>query len=171
MEKWITIKGFNGYECSNLGNLRSLNYKRTGKIQILKPAISKDGYLKTMLKNNDGKYCTIAVHRVILNSYIAKPSNQYEVNHINGIKTDNSINNLEWLTHSQNCKHSFDIGLQKPKKGALNGMAKLTQKDVNYLREKKNSGGRFWGRNEYAKQFNISPKHLQKLVNTKENWN
>lgn len=171
MEKWTEVKGFSGYECSSEGRIRSLNYKRQGIVKILNPAISTDGYLKTMLKNNDGKYCTIAVHRVILNSFILKPSKDFEVNHINGIKTDNNIENLEWVTHSQNCKHSFDIGLQKPKRGELNGMSKLKKIDVDFLRNEKNTNGRFWGRNEYAKKYGISAKHLQKIVNKKDCWN
>jgi hypothetical protein len=169
-EIWKTVLDFSLYEYSNLGNLRSKNYKNTGRVQILKPAVSTDGYLKTMLKDDNGKYVTIAVHRVIAKSHFGVQDKKLEVNHINGIKTDNRIENLEYITHSQNCKHSFDIGLQKPKRGELNGMAKLTQKDVDFLRSEKIKKGRYWGRKQYAKQFGITEKHLQQIVNTRENW-
>ena len=170
IETWKKIKGFSMYEYSCKGNLRSLNYKRTGKIRVLKPAISIDGYLKTMLLSDCGKYKTIAVHRVIMESEKDKPTDKHEVNHINGIKTDNSPINLEWVTHSQNCQHSFDIGIQKPKRGELNGMSKLTKEDVVFLRNEKKKNGRYWGRNEYAKKYGISAKHLQKIVNSDLYW-
>lgn len=170
MEIWKKLVDYSDYEYSNLGNLRSLNYKRTGQKRILKPAISRDGYLKTMLKNDNGKYVTIAIHREIMKSESNKPTIKHEVNHINGIKTDNRPENLEWVTHSQNCKHSFDIGIQKPKRGELNGMAKLTKEDVEFLRNKKKTGTRYWGRNELAMQYGISAKHLQRIVNSDGNW-
>lgn len=164
METWKPLKNYPGYEYSDTGLLRSINYKRTGKVRVLSPAKSTDGYLKTMLKGVDGRYHTIALHRVIMESELPKPA-KHEVNHKNGIKTDNRIDNLEWITHSANCKHSFDMGLQKPKRGELNGMAKLTVEKVAELRRMKREGGRFWGRNEIAKELGVSGKHLQKIVN------
>ena len=62
--QWKTIKGFSNYEASNTGLIRSLDYKRSGKVQILKPAKSKDGYLKTMLKSDDSKYHSKPIHFV-----------------------------------------------------------------------------------------------------------
>lgn len=168
-EVWMPIKGYSRYEYSTAGRLRSKDYKRTGKTKVLKPAKSTDGYYKTMLKSDSGKYVTIAVHRVIMNSISERPIG-HEVNHKNGDKTDNRPCNLEWVTRSQNCQHSFDTGLQKPKRGELNGMAKLTQKDVDFLRNEKRTKGRFWGRNEYAKKYGISAKHLQKIVNNDNLW-
>ena len=170
IEKWYKIKGFSLYEYSTEGRIRSINYKRTGKKRILKPAKSKDGYLKTMLKSDEGKYKTIALHRVIMNSISNKPIDKHEVNHINGIKTDNRPINLEWVTRSENCKHSFKIGLQKAKRGELNGNSKLTQKQVDFLRSEKRKKGRYWGRNKYAKEFGVSAKHIQKIVNKSDNW-
>ena len=54
MEKWITIQNYGGYEVSNLGQIRSINYKRTGTIRILKPTLNPQGYLCTMIKNDNG---------------------------------------------------------------------------------------------------------------------
>jgi len=169
MENWKTIPGYENYEVSDYGNIRSLNYKRTGTIRLLKPAVSRDGYLKTMIKRDDGKYTTISIHRVIARVFIGTKLG-VEVNHKNGIKTDNRLENIELITHSQNCQHSFDTGLQKPKRGELNGMAKLTQSKADELRERKRTGGRFWGRNELAKELGVTPKHLQRIVNKTGNW-
>lgn len=169
-EEWKPLKGYSRYEYSNFGRVRTNGYKGSQRVKVMKPAVSTDGYLKTMFKCEDGKFRTDTIHRVILRSEIPKPGPEYEVNHKNGIKTDNRPVNLEWMTRSQNCQHSFDTGLQKPKRGELNGMAKLTQKDVDFLRNEKRTKGRFWGRNEYAKQYGIAAKHLQKIVNSDNLW-
>jgi hypothetical protein len=166
-EIWLPIDSFSRYEASNLGRIRSLNYKKTGLVKVLQPARSTDGYLKTMLQRDDKKYITIAVHRKIAQTFHGHPEGK-EVNHIDGVKTNNQSDNLEWITHSQNCKHSFDMNLQKPKTGELNGMSKLTPDQVRHARKLKNEGGRFWGRNELAEKWGIAPKHLQKIVNNPE---
>lgn len=170
MEKWIKIKGFKEHqEVSNTGFLRSLNYKNSGKIKVLKPTLTKDGYLKTMLKNNEGKYKTIAVHRIVAENFLNKIEG-YEVNHINGIKTDNSVNNLEYVTKSYNCLHSFRLGLQKPKRGSLNGMAKLTDKEVEEIREYADKTNRKRGYNKYLQEkYNVSKWTITRIVSN-ETW-
>ncbi len=172
MEKeiWKPIPNFSKYEASNLGRLRSLNYKRTGKVVVLKTSKSKDGYLKTMIKNDDNIYKSWSVHKFVMLTFKGERKKGEEVNHINGIKTDNRAVNLEYVTHSENVQHSFDIGLQKPKRGELNGMSKLNRKQVEYIREAKKTKGRYWGRNELAKKFNVSAKHLQDIANNDKLW-
>lgn len=164
------IKNFSRYCCDESGNLYSKNYKKTKKLKILKPAKSPDGYLKTMLLGDDGKYHTITVHSMIAATYIGERPKGYEINHKNGIKTDNSVINLEYCTRSENCKHSFDMGLQKPKRGMLNGMSKLTDKDVKEIREfVRNFKGRYYGRKELANKYGISEAHIKDIVNKRRN--
>ena len=127
----------------------------------LKPAVSADGYLKTMLKSDEGKYVTVAVHRVIASAFLGEKKKGYEVNHKNGIKTDNSPTNLEYCTRSENCKHSFDTGLQKPKRGESNGSAKLTDEAVRIIR----STPRTYGyKTRLAAIFGVSPSHIKDIV-------
>jgi hypothetical protein len=122
-----------------------------------------------MLQGDDGKYHTISVHKAVCLAFHGERPAGLRINHKNGIKTDNRPVNLEYITHSENCQHSFDTGLQKPKRGMLNGMAKLTDEQVRSARDQKRTGGRFWGRNELAKDLGISAKHLQKIVSEKNN--
>jgi hypothetical protein len=164
------VKNFSRYSCDESGNIYSDNYKNSGKQRILKPGISNDGYLKTMVQDDNGKYHTIAIHRFVALAFLGEKKQGQEVNHKNGIKTDNSISNLEYCTRAENCKHSFDIGLQKPKRGVLNGMAKITDDDVRAIREHaQNFNGRYYGRKELAIKYGISEAHIKDIVNKRRN--
>lgn len=165
METWHKIPGYSLYEASTLGNLRSLNYKRTGRVQMLKPALSTDGYLRTMLMGDDRRYHTITVHRMVCIAFHGPKLAGMEINHMNGIKTDNRPENLEYCTRSQNCKHSFDIGLQKPKRGILNGNSKLLDADVINIRRIAMYGGRYYGRKQLAEKYGVSEAHIKDIVN------
>jgi hypothetical protein len=70
------------------------------------------GYVKVRINNKD-----YFVHRLVAKAYIIKPFDKEIVNHINGIKHDNRVENLEWCTRSENSKHAYDIGLHKPYTG------------------------------------------------------
>lgn len=166
-EIWNAIQQFSNYQASNLGRVRSINYKKSGLIKVLKPALNPDGYLQTMIQNDSGKYISTSIHRLVAIAFYGLKDGMV-VNHKDGIKTNNNIENLEWCTHSYNCKHSFDIGVQLPKIGELNGMSKLTNEQVIKAREQKKNGGRFWGRNDLANELGITAKHLQKIVNSKD---
>ena len=145
----------------------SLNYKNGILHKVIKPSFD-DGYGKTMLMDDSGITKTIKVHRLIATAFYGAPDEGMVTNHINGIKSDNRIENLEWCTQSRNALHSFEMGLQEAKTGELNGMSKLTEAEVLAVREMKEKGGRFWGRNEIALMLGMSPKTLQRIVNKPE---
>jgi hypothetical protein len=106
LENWKDIEGFEGiYQVSSLGNIR--NYKK----QILTPVKTDDGYLRVHLRKT-GVSKNLRVHRIVANHFIENPENKPEVNHINGNKTDNRVENLEWVTKSENAIHAYKHGLQ-----------------------------------------------------------
>jgi len=163
------IPNFSRYLASEDGDLYSVNYKRTGKTIKLKPAKCPDGYLKTMLQDDNGKYKTISVHRIIALAYFGK-SNGLQVNHKNGIKTDNRVENLEYCTISENVLHSFRMNLNIPRRGELNGMSKLTEQEVKEIREYASSfKGRYYGRKMLAQKYGVSESHIKDIVNKRRN--
>lgn len=102
------IKGFPGYLVDKTGNVYSKNYNHTGKIKKLKPTMQNTGYVRVALCKDDSiKYKLI--HRLVAESFIPNPENKSEINHKNGIKTDNRVENLEWATRSENQKHAYQI--------------------------------------------------------------
>ena len=113
-EIWIKAFGFVNYEVSNLGNVKSLfNNRHQRRDKILQLQITKNGYVRVCLRENNKSYYEF-VHRLVIKSFCKDTIWKEEVNHINGIKTDNRLANLEWVTKSENVLHAYKIGLAKP---------------------------------------------------------
>lgn len=105
----------NLYEISNKGNVRNLNYRGTGKIRMFKLHKNNHGYL-TVILTKDGERQEFKVHRLVATAFIPNPNNYEVVNHINEIKTDCRVENLEWCTREYNTSYSQK---GRPKKGKL----------------------------------------------------
>jgi hypothetical protein len=114
MKEWKKIPNYSLYHASTDGEIKTFNWKNKGKEAIMKPAKDEKGYLRTMLKDDSGRIKTIKVHRIIAFTFLDKDTGMDEVNHKNGIKDDNRIENLEWSNRSKNVKHAFDLGLCTP---------------------------------------------------------
>lgn len=120
-EIWKPIQDYEGlYEVSSKGRVRSLSRfvkchkysKRQISGTILKSFTVKNGYEIVQLMNRGKKF---AVHRLVGQAFIPNPQNKPQINHINGVKTDNRVENLEWCTQSENMQHAYKVGLQLPK--------------------------------------------------------
>lgn len=143
VEIWKDVIGFEGiYQVSNLGRVKSL--KRTkkdtiGRVReypeiVLKQMLSEKGYLQVnlyILSRNVPQ----RVARIVAQSFIPNPENKLQVNHINGIKTDNRVENLEWNTSLENIRHSIVNNLKKTARGEQSGASKFKDEDIRYIRE------------------------------------
>lgn len=108
-EMWKTIEEATNYEISNLGNVRN-----TKSGQILNPGVSGNGYKQVSLRMKDSnKFEKRYVHRLVATYWLKNPENKREVNHINLDRTDNRVENLEWITSSDNQKHKYENGNYK----------------------------------------------------------
>ena len=135
-EIWKQIPGFSRYEASNLGNIRTHDWKGSGRTVVLKPAKNKKGYLATILIDDEGNKKNITVHRMVAFAFLGLPYDMsLTVNHKNHIKDDNRPENLEYMTALDNARDAWDNGLQKWH-GENNGFSKLTEKQVLEIREK-----------------------------------
>jgi len=119
IETWKNVEGYEGiYLISNIGRIKSLDKQvrygrgiRTVKGRILKATLDTKGYYKLTLCDKNANQKTARMHRLIARAFIPNPHNEEIVNHLNGIKTDNRIENLEWCSFQENCQHAQDNGL------------------------------------------------------------
>ena len=106
-EVWKPIKDYEGlYEISNLGRVRNLNYKGSGKGKILKNTKDSKGYLIVGLTKN-GKRKLFKIHRLVAEAFIPNPEDKPFIDHINTIRDDNRIENLRWCTQKENCNNEI----------------------------------------------------------------
>lgn len=134
-EEWLEVEGYRGiYFVSNTGRVKSIDHYpkgRTGKQngRILSLQRCYKGYLRVTL-SMDGKPFTTGAHRLVAISFIPNPKNKQQVNHINGIKDDNRVENLEWCTNSENQIHAVKNNLCNPNQGELHHASRLKNEEV-----------------------------------------
>lgn len=160
-ETWIDVPGYEGlYEISNLGRLWSI--KRATE---LKPNVHPTGYINVGLRS-EGKRSYFRLGRLVALAFIGACPEGCEVNHKNGNKTDNTVENLEWVTHSKNLKHAYATGLRKPTlphhMGSEIRSAKLTETDVRLIRKLTKQGQ---SQRQIAKQFGVNKSAIADINN------
>lgn len=177
-ENWKDIKGYEGaYQVSTMGQVRSLDrslviksrkgndyhYKMRGR--ILKQAITNAGYLTVELNLQGKKPKRLTTHRLVALSFIPNTENKSSVNHIDFNKLNNIIENLEWVTHSENMKHCFDNNRHPGSglKGSQMHTSKINEKQAKEIREQKGSISGL----ELAKKYGVSHTIIYGIWNDK----
>lgn len=169
-ERWKSVNGYEGlYEISNFGNVKSLKrtvvdcrgFNKTISEKVLKHRRHNHGYRYITLCR-PGDYHNKLVHRLIAEHFIENPQNKPHINHINGNKADNRLENLEWCTQSENNQHAVDTGLIS-RTGEKNGRAKLTPEAVKYIKEKYQWHG-YWNQERLADKFGVTATTIGGVV-------
>ena len=164
-EIWKDIKGYEGlYQVSNLGRIKSLKrYRKNNKSgyvqeeKIIKTNKTKK-YEQVRL-SKDGKAKTYTIHRIVAKAFLDKIAGKEYVNHKDGNKHNNSIDNLEWCTSSENQQHALATGLRNKNAKSI----KIVQKDL------KNRRIKIWeSLMEASRQTNISEGSISLCINKKE---
>lgn len=134
-EEWRPAPGLEGwYEVSNLGRVRrSRGGQRTRVGLILKQRIDAHGYA-VVSPCVQGRQQPVKVHRLVAGAFLGPLSDRLDVNHIDGLKSHNTPDNLEYATRKENIAHSHRMGLQPIRQGTDKPMAKLTDDDVREIR-------------------------------------
>lgn len=158
-EVWKETK-YPGYWISTYGNFKG----PTGKIRRL--VLTKYGYLFTNIRigGRKGKVIGIRINRLVAETFIPNPNNYPEVNHIDGNKQNNHVENLEWCTPSENRRHAFRLGLAKAKRGWYNKQSKLTEQDVNYIRANYIARDKVFGCRALGKMFHVPHTTISKII-------
>ena len=164
METWRFIKDFPKYEISNLGRIRSyiIPWKDP---RILAGILTFAGYRSIKLCEQERR-SVFYIHRLVLEAFIGPCPSNCETNHKNGIKTDNRVENLEWITRSENTKHAFRIDL-KTNKGIMGSKAKLRDEDVLEIRRLARHGARGV---TIARMYKVTSATVYDIVKYKS-WN
>jgi len=166
-EVYKTIKGFPGYKISNLGTIvhvRTGNQVK-GSVGQIK---GKSAYIVITLYAYPGsKEKKIRLHRLLAEHFIPNPNDLSCVNHKDGNKLNNALDNLEWTTYSKNNKHAYKTGLKKPvsMSGEKNGMAKLTMKHARIIRIEYATVR--ISQRALAKRYEVHHKVINLIVNNK----
>ena len=168
-EEWKDIEGYEGiYQVSNLGRVKSLEagllvkngYYRTKKESILSQYLCHNGYLAICLRLNK-KTKRFLVHRLVGAAFIQNPDEKPTINHKNGNKQKNCIENLEWSTYSENLSHALETGLRKPKKNVLSEFQALAA--ITFMSTRKRCGA------SISREFNVSKSTIDR-VRKRETW-
>lgn len=179
IEEWKDVVGYEGlYQVSNLGRVKRLpkqlryevkdsreGFRNQGvydvvtnlKEKILKNTYVDKGYLAVGLRK-DMVTKNIRVHRLVAIAFIPNPENKPEVNHMDGVKGNNRLDNLEWVTGKENNDHALSTGLGK------DNTPKLCEEDVKWIVDNVKRGCRTYGVMSMCKKYGVKAEKIRKIM-------
>jgi hypothetical protein len=173
-EMWLPVEGYESqYQVSSTGRVRALDRfvpNRWGTLRPIKGRILKQGKTRQgyhyVLFSKDGKSKKFFIHRLVAAAFIENPDYLPQVNHLDGKKSNNRADNLEWTTCQQNCHHAVKNKLYETARGINQGHAVLTDDIVRDIRKQAASG--IWHK-VLAAQYGVGRKAITKIVNN-QRW-
>ena len=162
-ELWKPLLEYKGIEVSSIGRIRKAANKRRKERILTEFPKDRDGYCRCSVQKLDGTWTSQPVHRLVAKAFIPNTENKQAVNHIDGNRQNNRVENLEWVTPKENVIHSFKFGARKrckqvPKKTLLTDF-QISQIDI--LRKS-------YTVNQIAKLFNIEYQSLKNIIHKKK---
>lgn len=168
-EIWKDVPGFDGMvQASNLGRIKSFYGYEYGR--ILKQSYDNNGYGYYRVHINHRRYYP---YRLIAEAFLPNPENKPEINHKDGNKLNNRVDNLEWVTRSENMKHAYKLGLQKPSEKQKQAVSKWNKehriKTVYQYNKEGNLLNCFKSQQEAAKALGLSEASISRILNGQRN--
>jgi hypothetical protein len=164
---WKTLvyqgQTFERFEVSTDGQMRNANTKN-----IYKTFVNPNGYEQICVSlGSRNKKKIFKIHKAIAETFVPNPYNKPEVNHEDGNKLNNNVNNLAWATGSENTQHAYDNGLANALCGIDNPCAKLTKEDVMYIREYYMPYDSMYGARALGRKFGVNKNVIRDIANNK----
>lgn len=162
-ELWKPLLEYKGIEVSSIGRIRKAANKRRKERILTEFPKDRDGYCRCSVQKLDGTWTSQPVHRLVAKAFIPNTENKQAVNHIDGNRQNNRVENLEWVTPKENVIHSFRFGSRReckqvPKRTLLTDF-QISQIDI--LRKS-------YTVNQIAKLFNIEYQSLKNIIHKKK---
>lgn len=162
-ELWKPLTEYRGIKVSSIGRVWKAPSKRNKERIFSKFPKDRDGYCRCSVQKEDGTWTSQPVHRLVAKAFIPNPFNKQAVNHIDGNRENNTVDNLEWVTPRENVLHSYKYGVRKvckviPKKTLLTDyqVSQIDNLRVTYTV------------NQISKLFNISYQSLKNIIHKKK---
>jgi len=158
------------HEISNTGKIR---HKHSGRERKLR--FSNRGYMQVMFKCKDGKHLMCSIHRLVAITFLDNPYNKKTVNHIDGDKTNNRVDNLQWATLSEQHKHAYTNGLSGfyklnnggGNRGEQNTNSKLTEDGAKEIRQLRAKNPKKWTYGKLAKKYEVNKGTIASVIKYK----
>jgi hypothetical protein len=160
LEEWLTIDGFSSYQVSSSGRVRNIKRKK-----ILKLSKNWNNYIVVTIRGDLNNKKQFRVHRLVATYFIENKHNKPTVNHKDGDKSNNSVSNLEWMTHKEQQIHAVENNLVNHSKGEDHYKSTISNQDVIAIREMYKT--QRFTMSEIGGLFKLSGSTVQAIISNK----